>query len=194
MLPAFHCTTGVLGDSIFFFFFLLFAWVPLLFSLQVTSRGPPTRISLAIYSHCHLFQPPRSARFRATRLVPYLIPSATAMEKQKREREAAGSNSSSSRQTAKRRHTARESRALGSFGVVFSPLTFFFFSSPFLCLSFAVFLHLRSLHLSLSWGGALNDCRLLGSHRRSGTSIQTEKESAGNSTMGMSDDATRMYS
>lgn len=26
-----------------------------LFSLQVTSRGPPTRISLAIYSHCHLF-------------------------------------------------------------------------------------------------------------------------------------------
>lgn len=107
VLPAFVVLL-VLGDTIF----SPSCYLVILHSFTHFSSGhftgPQTRISLAIYSHCHLFFHPQSARFRATRLVPYLIPYATAMEKT-RERQRATTAADEQR---KGRHTARENRAL----------------------------------------------------------------------------------
>lgn len=61
-----------------------FTWFPLLssgyFTGTTNAHQPRNLFPLPPF-----FNHPRSARFRATRLVPYLTPSATAMEKQKRE-------------------------------------------------------------------------------------------------------------
>lgn len=163
MLPGFHCTTGF-GRHYFFPFLYTLLHSP----FQVTSRGPPTRISLAIYSHCHLSYPPvRSVSCDSTCTILDTV----------RHRHGKKEDSGQQQQTnSEKAPHGKGNRALGSFGVVFSPLTFlflllFFF---FLCLSFSLCLpHSRSLPVVIL-GGRLVDCRLLGSHRRSGSSIQTE--------------------
>lgn len=134
------------------------------------------------------FFTPRSARFRATRLVPYLIPSATAMEKKK----TAGNNS---RQTAKRRHTARGNRALWvlwrcilTTDFLFSSLFFFLSSSVSNFSSLTLFTrrYLGEAPSRLPPVGVTQAVRVKHSSDRIGICRHR--------TMGMSDDATRMYS
>lgn len=121
------------------------------------------------------FFTPRSARFRATRLVPYLIPSATAMEKQKEAQRAKPADNS---------ETAPHGKGEQGTWVLWRCIL----TTAFLFLSLFFLLHTLSLFSSLTVftcryleGAAVDDCRLLGSHRRSGSSIQAEKETAGTS-------------
>lgn len=181
-----------------------FIFIVLPFFLQVTFIGPPKRISLAISSHCHLSYPPvRSVSCDSTCTILD-----TGRHRHGENKKQEGSRQQQQQRTAKRRHTARQNRALGSFGVVFSPLTFFFgllFSIFFpslypCCYSRTFFTHHHRYHLLGDRGGwaprATAAC--WGHTDDPGSSKHSDRKGIcrylTKCTMGMSDDATRMYS
>lgn len=96
VLPAFHCTTGFWETALFLLpsFYLVSSSLFRLLHTGTTNAHQPRNL----FPLPPFFNHPRSARFRATRLVPYLIPSATAMEKQKRE-EGSGQQQQQQQQT-----------------------------------------------------------------------------------------------
>lgn len=94
-----HATRAILGSLHFlccrlFIVLLVLGDIMCCFFLSLSSSSPFMTLFRLLHGTTNAHQPrnlfplppfftPRSARFRATRLVPYLIPSATAMEKQK---------------------------------------------------------------------------------------------------------------
>lgn len=164
MLPAFTVLL-VLGDIIFSFFFTLHD------SFQVTSWGPPTRISLAIYSHCHPFYPPvRSVSCDSTCTILDTVRHRHGKTKKE------GQRAKTSRQ--QRNGATRQGRT-GHLGALWRCIltTAFLFPSLFFYdkHTLSLFSLLTLFTRRYSWVAAVDDCRLLGSHGRSGSSIQTHK-------------------